>query len=86
MIDLPSQTEILIVGAGPSGLALGAELRRLGAEPLLLDRQEEGANTSRAAVVHARTLEVLEKLGVVEEMIAKGIEVPTFRVATVTSS
>ena len=32
MIDLPSQTEILVAGSGPSGLALGAELRRLAAE------------------------------------------------------
>ena len=55
---------IVIVGAGPTGLALGAELKRLGISSLILDRLEAGANTSRAAVVHARTLEVLEPLGV----------------------
>ncbi len=79
-MDLPSQTDILIVGAGPSGLALGAELWRLGAGPLIVDRQPDGANTSRAAVVHAHTLEVLERLGVVDEMVAKGLEVPLFRI------
>src|SRR6185312_3723520 len=43
-------------------------------------RQAAGANTSRACVIHARTLEVLEPLGVVPELMARGIEVPIFRV------
>lgn len=64
--------DVIIVGAGPTGLALGAELRRRGHAPLILDRQDAGANTSRAAVVHARTLEVLEPLGVVPGLLADG--------------
>ncbi len=76
----PTQTEILIVGAGPSGLALAAELARRGVSSLLVDRQAAGANTSRAAVVHGRTLEVLEPLGVVPSLHARGVEVPIFRV------
>jgi 2-polyprenyl-6-methoxyphenol hydroxylase-like FAD-dependent oxidoreductase len=71
---------VVIVGAGPTGLALGAELMRLGIASLLLDRLEAGANTSRAAVVHARTLEVLEPLGVTPELLQEGIVVPIFRV------
>jgi 2-polyprenyl-6-methoxyphenol hydroxylase-like FAD-dependent oxidoreductase len=71
---------IVIVGAGPTGLALGAELKRLGISSLILDRLEAGANTSRAAVVHARTLEVLEPLGVTPELLQEGLIVPTFRV------
>jgi 2-polyprenyl-6-methoxyphenol hydroxylase-like FAD-dependent oxidoreductase len=71
---------VVIVGAGPTGLALGAELQRLGIPALILDRLEAGANTSRAAVVHARTLEVLEPLGVVPELLQEGIVVPTFRI------
>ena len=78
MPQLPSTTEILIVGAGPAGLALAAGLRRLGVDAVLIDNQAEGANTSRAAVVHARTLEVLEPLGVVPEMLARGLIVPIF--------
>lgn len=78
--DLPSTTDILIVGAGPTGLALAAELRRRGIETVIVDRVAEGANTSRAAVVHARTLEVLEPLGVVPTMLAEGFKVPVFRV------
>ena len=64
--------DVLIVGAGPTGLALAAELRRLGVTPLLFDKQVEGANTSRATVVHARTLEVLEPLGISDTMVARG--------------
>jgi 2-polyprenyl-6-methoxyphenol hydroxylase-like FAD-dependent oxidoreductase len=79
-MKLPATTLITIVGAGPSGLALAAELRRLGAEPLLVDRLSDGANTSRAAVVHARTLEVLSPLDVTERLLANGVRVPTFRV------
>jgi 2-polyprenyl-6-methoxyphenol hydroxylase-like FAD-dependent oxidoreductase len=71
---------ILIVGAGPTGLALGAELKRLGVSSLILDRLEAGANTSRAAVVHARTLEVLEPLEVTPELLQEGVVVPIFRV------
>jgi 2-polyprenyl-6-methoxyphenol hydroxylase-like FAD-dependent oxidoreductase len=71
--------EVVIVGAGPTGLALGAELQRFGISPLILDRLAAGANTSRAAVIHARTLEVLEPLGIVPELIANGVIVPIFR-------
>jgi 2-polyprenyl-6-methoxyphenol hydroxylase-like FAD-dependent oxidoreductase len=71
---------IVIVGAGPTGLALGAELKRLGISSLILDKLEAGANTSRAAVVHARTLEVLEPLGVTPELLQEGLIVPIFRV------
>ena len=80
MRSLPLQVEILIIGAGPTGLALSAELRRRGIEALTIDKVSDGANTSRAAVVHARTLEVLEPLGVVPAMLAAGVRVPIFRV------
>jgi len=80
MRNLPSQTDVLIIGAGPTGLALSAELRRRGVEALTVDRIAEGANTSRAAVVHARTLEVLEPLGIVPTMLHEGVTVPIFRI------
>lgn len=80
MAVLPASTDILIVGAGPTGLALATALRHFGLDPLLIDRQGEGANTSRAAVVHARTLEVLEPLGLSPKLLAKGIKVPLFSV------
>jgi len=77
---LPATTDALIVGAGPAGLALAAELRRRGLAPLVIDRQAAGANTSRACVVHARTLEVLAPLGVTADLLAEGVQVPIFRI------
>jgi 2-polyprenyl-6-methoxyphenol hydroxylase-like FAD-dependent oxidoreductase len=74
------EQDIVIVGAGPTGLSLGAELKRLGVSSLILDRLEAGANTSRAAAIHARTLEVLKPLGATQELLQEGIMVPTFRV------
>jgi 2-polyprenyl-6-methoxyphenol hydroxylase-like FAD-dependent oxidoreductase len=82
---LPSSTEasaldtdVLIVGAGPTGLTLACALARHGVRAMLVDRQAAGANTSRAAVVHARTLEVLEPLGVVETLLARGVPARRF--------
>jgi 2-polyprenyl-6-methoxyphenol hydroxylase-like FAD-dependent oxidoreductase len=79
-MTLPSSTEILVVGAGPTGLALASELARRSIPFVLIDGQAAGANASRACVVHARTLEVLEPLGIVPELLARGVEVPIFRV------
>jgi 2-polyprenyl-6-methoxyphenol hydroxylase-like FAD-dependent oxidoreductase len=75
-----SQYDVAVVGAGPSGLALGAELKRLGISALILDRLEAGANTSRAVAIHARTLEVFEPLGISRELIQNGVIVPIFRI------
>lgn len=73
-------TEVLIVGAGPTGLTLLCALRQLGIPAIAVDVQAAGANTSRAAVVHARTLEVLEPLGVTKRLLSQGLQVPLFTV------
>ncbi|MEU2154920.1 FAD-dependent monooxygenase [Streptomyces sp. NPDC019396] len=77
---LPARTEVAIVGAGPTGLALAVTLAGAGIDFVLLDRQAEGANTSRAAVVHARTLEVLDDLGASAELITRGVKLTRFAV------
>lgn len=74
----PISTEVLIVGAGPAGLALRLALDRLGIASILVDRHAAGLNTSRAAVIHARTLEVLEPLGVVPALLSEGLKTPDF--------
>jgi len=48
--------DVLVVGAGPTGLTLAAALLARGVGVVVVDRLAEGANTSRAAVIHARTL------------------------------
>jgi 2-polyprenyl-6-methoxyphenol hydroxylase-like FAD-dependent oxidoreductase len=80
MEDIEVENQILIAGAGPSGLALAAELSRRGVSTAIIDRQAAGANTSRACVVHARTMEVLEPLGVTRDLLAEGVKVPIFRI------
>ncbi|GAA2258559.1 NAD(P)/FAD-dependent oxidoreductase [Actinomadura luteofluorescens] len=80
MNALPESTGVLVVGAGPAGLSLAASLRQKGVDAVLLDRAAEGANTSRAAVVHARTLETLREVGATGELVERGIIVPRFTV------
>lgn len=72
--------DAVIVGAGPAGLTAACVLKAAGAEVLVVDTAEAGANTSRAAVIHARTLEVLDAVGVTERLLAEGGAVPTFTV------
>jgi 2-polyprenyl-6-methoxyphenol hydroxylase-like FAD-dependent oxidoreductase len=78
--SLPSTTEVLIVGAGPVGLTVAASLAARGIDAVLVDKAAEPATTSRAAVIHARTLEVLRGLGVTDELVRRGLIVPRFTV------
>jgi 2-polyprenyl-6-methoxyphenol hydroxylase-like FAD-dependent oxidoreductase len=77
---LPLRTDVAIVGAGPTGLALAVTLASAGIDFVVVDRLAEGANTSRAAVVHARTLEILEALGTAEDLVARGLPLTRFAV------
>jgi 2-polyprenyl-6-methoxyphenol hydroxylase-like FAD-dependent oxidoreductase len=71
-------TDVLIVGAGPTGLTLGLALRRAGLSAILIDQLDAGQNTSRAAVIHAHTLEMLEGLGVAERLDRAGLRLKRF--------
>ena len=74
------ETDVLIIGAGPSGLTLAASLVKMGIATTVVDRQPAGANTSRAAVVNARTLEVLDDLDVSRRLVKEGIQAPRFTI------
>ena len=78
MTELPRETDVLIVGAGPVGLTLGIALKARGASVVIVDKAAEIANTSRAAVIHARTLERLDAEGVGEELLNRGLMVSRF--------
>lgn len=80
MTTLPSTTEVIVVGAGPTGLTLGAALAARGIEAVLVDAQPQGSNTSRAAVVHARTLEALEAIDVSSALCSYGIPAVRFTI------
>jgi 2-polyprenyl-6-methoxyphenol hydroxylase-like FAD-dependent oxidoreductase len=64
-------TDVLVVGAGPTGLTLAAQLSALGTRVRIVDSRVE-PRPSRAFIVQPRTLEVLAPLGVVDTMIALG--------------
>ena len=77
---LPVETDVLIVGAGPTGLTLATALQKAGVKHLLIDALDGAQNTSRAAVVHAHTLEMLAKIDVAGAMEAHGIPLPHFTI------
>jgi 2-polyprenyl-6-methoxyphenol hydroxylase-like FAD-dependent oxidoreductase len=68
----PENTEVVIVGAGPTGLTAAVRLARLGIPYVLLDARAEPTSTSNAALVHAASLELLAELGVGDALVAAG--------------
>jgi 2-polyprenyl-6-methoxyphenol hydroxylase-like FAD-dependent oxidoreductase len=65
-------TEVLIVGAGPTGLMLANQLARRGIRPLIIDRNPGPSLQTRALGVQARTLEIYAHLGVVDRALELG--------------
>jgi 2-polyprenyl-6-methoxyphenol hydroxylase-like FAD-dependent oxidoreductase len=68
-------TEILIVGAGPTGLVLALGLTRLGVQVRIIDKTSEPGTTSRALAVQARTLEFYAQLGIADLVVERGRKV-----------
>jgi 2-polyprenyl-6-methoxyphenol hydroxylase-like FAD-dependent oxidoreductase len=73
-------TEVLIAGAGPTGLTAAVELSRRGIPVRIVDRAGEFAIGSRGDGLQPRTLEVFEDLGILDEVFASGIGEPLTRV------
>ena len=63
--------DILVVGAGPAGLALALQAHDHGAAVRIIDRRAEADRPSRALILHSRTLEVLRPLGVTQALLAR---------------
>jgi 2-polyprenyl-6-methoxyphenol hydroxylase-like FAD-dependent oxidoreductase len=66
------QPKVLIVGAGPTGLVLALWLVRLRVEVRIIDQAPQPGTTSRAMIVHARTLEFYDQLGIAASVIGAG--------------
>lgn len=71
-----SDTQVLVVGAGPTGLALALWLARLGVRVRIVDKTAEPGTTSRALAVQARTLELYRQLGLDQAVVERGHRVP----------
>ncbi|MDB5808042.1 MAG: pcpB [Betaproteobacteria bacterium] len=65
-------TDVLIVGGGPTGLMLANQLARRGLHCMIVDRHSGPAQQTRAMAVHARTLEIYSRLGIAERALELG--------------
>src|SRR6202047_4835641 len=70
------QCDVLIIGAGPTGLVLALWLTRLGVGVRIIDRTAEPGTTSRALAVQARTLELYRQLDLTQAVVERGHRVP----------
>ena len=65
--------QVLVVGAGPVGLVMACELARRNVPVRVIDKLPAPTTESRAILLHSRSLEMLERIGVLEQIIASGI-------------
>src|SRR3954471_19297164 len=71
-MDRPEETQVVIVGAGPTGLTAAVRLAQLGIPHVVLDCAAAPSQTSKAALVHASSLVLLADLGVGDDLVAAG--------------
>lgn len=72
LMTIPTNTDVLIVGAGPTGLMLANQLARRGVRPLIIDKNPSPSIHTKALGVQARTLEIYSHLGIAERALELG--------------
>jgi 2-polyprenyl-6-methoxyphenol hydroxylase-like FAD-dependent oxidoreductase len=73
---------VIIIGAGPTGLALACQLQRYNIDFVILDRNEKTTHLSKAMIVHARTLEIFNEIGLAERAVQTGQRAQRFNMMT----
>ncbi|MFB8274664.1 FAD-dependent monooxygenase [Nocardia colli] len=69
-------TEVVIAGGGPTGLMLAGELRLAGVDVVLLDGLPARTGESRAGGIHARTMEIFDQRGLLDDLLPQGRVLP----------
>jgi 2-polyprenyl-6-methoxyphenol hydroxylase-like FAD-dependent oxidoreductase len=70
---MSDRLDVLVVGAGPTGLVMASELVRGGVRCRIIEKSPTPSTTSKALAVHARTLELFERLGIADAAVAAGV-------------
>ncbi|MFE4536546.1 FAD-dependent oxidoreductase [Streptomyces scopuliridis] len=84
--EAAAMTDVIVVGAGPTGLLLAGDLAVAGHSVTLVERRPEAVgNLTRALAVHARSLEQLDARGLADELVARGYPVRELRLLTRTA-
>src|ERR1700684_1356389 len=84
-MDCMPETDVIVVGAGPVGLWLAAELKLGGANVIVLEKRDQRSLHSRAFTFHAGTLEVCAWRGLADGCLARGQRIPTAHYAMLSS-
>src|ERR1700693_80021 len=71
-----SRSDVLIAGAGPTGLVLALWLTKQGVKVRIIDNTADPATPSRAVAVQARTLELYRQMDLTDEVLKQGHKVP----------
>ncbi len=79
--DLPTvDTDVLVVGAGPTGLMAGLVLQRRGVAAVVVDHKSGPTRESRALAVHARSMEIYDQLGLAETVLQRAYQATRLQV------
>ncbi|MEU1816613.1 FAD-dependent monooxygenase [Streptomyces roseifaciens] len=76
----PAPADVIVVGAGPTGLLLAGDLAAAGVRVTVVEKRARESNLTRAFAVHARTLEAFDARGIAEPLLATGPFLDTLRI------
>src|SRR5437868_5819047 len=67
-----TQTQVVIIGAGPTGLSMAVQLLRYNIDFIILEKNEKTTPYSKAIVIQARTMEIFDQLGLAPKALQEG--------------